>query len=178
MKKIFTFVAVMICLQSMGQTPPPIRKPKSTEASSPQNLVPVKQGTFRHNTSFVKNQRYYSEDNRYCLVFQEDGNLVVYKMLSATTYKPIWNTHTNGRAIKSCVFQQDGNLVMYDYTGKPVWNSNTDARNRKLTYNDSAASMPWQSWMTLQNDGNLVVYGNYYPYTDMVIWFSGSNEKN
>lgn len=50
MKKIFTFIAVIICLQSMGQTPPPIRKLKGTEASSPQNSVPVKQGTFRHNT--------------------------------------------------------------------------------------------------------------------------------
>ena len=50
MKKIFTFIAVIICLQSMGQTPPPIRKLKGTEASSPQNSVPVKQGTFRYNT--------------------------------------------------------------------------------------------------------------------------------
>jgi hypothetical protein len=178
MKVMLTFLIVMMCLQSMGQTPPPIRKRTGNEGSSPQNYIPVKKGTFRHNTSFVKNQRYYSEDNRYCMVFQEDGNLVVYKMMSQNSFKAIWNTHTNGKAVQSCVFQQDGNLVMYDYTGKAVWNSNTDARNRKLTFNDSAASLPWQSWMTLQNDGNLVVYGNYYPYTDMVMWFSGSYEKN
>ncbi len=178
MKKLLTFLLIIMCLQSIAQTPPPIRRKPGTQGSSPQYYIPVKQGMFRHNTSFVKNQRYYSEDNRYCMVFQEDGNLVVYKMTSQTSYKAIWNTHTNGKAVKSCVFQQDGNLVMYDYTGKAVWNSNTDARNRKLTYNDAAASMPWQSWMTLQNDGNLVVYGSYYPFTDMVMWFSGSYEKN
>jgi len=178
MKKLHTLLLLFICIETIAQTPPPIRRRTGNEGSSPQYHIPVKQGTFRHNTSFVKNQRYCSEDNRYCMVFQEDGNLVVYKMMSQNSFKAIWNTHTNGRAIKSCVFQQDGNLVMYDYTGKAVWNSNTDARNRKLTFNDAAANLPWQSWMTLQNDGNLVLYGSYYPYTDMVMWFSGSYEKN
>lgn len=177
MKQILSILLVMICLQSMAQTKPGIRK-KPTESNAPQDKIPVKQGVFRHNTSFVKNQRYYAEDGRYFIIFQEDGNLVEYKLIGNNKMKAVWNTHTNGRAVKTCVFQQDGNLVMYDYTGKAIWNSNTDARNRKLTYNDAAASLPYQSWLTLQSDGNLVVYGNFYPFQDMVMWFSGSYEKN
>ncbi len=180
MKKLLTIFIVLMCMQSMAQTPPSVRKKPGA--------IPDKQGLIKPNTSLVKNQRYYSEDNRYCVVFQEDGNLVLYKFSSATSYKPIWNTHTNGLAIKKCVFQADGNLVLYDYAGKAKWDAWTDAKNKsdkkKSWYQkfgiegDTFRPADPTPWMVVQNDGNIVIYQGLYPKASSVEWASESFEKN
>jgi hypothetical protein len=78
--------------------------------------------------------------NKYNLVFQNDGNLVLYNPNS----NPIWATGTEGRAVRMSV-QPDGNVVLYDFSNQPIWATNT-------TGNPGAV-------LTLQTDGNLVVYG-------------------
>jgi len=143
-----------------------------------------KQGVFKPNTSFEKDKRYLSEDKRYALIFQSDGNLVVYKIAGM---KAIWNSHTNGRAVKSCVFQGDGNLVMYDYANKAVWDARTDASRRaeakkswmeRIFPRDTFTPVAVGNWMTMQSDGNLVIYSGAYPNPYSVIWASNSFEKN
>lgn len=188
MKKLLSFLLVMICLQTtMAQA---IRKPKpqgqTVQTSGP---TAYNKGVIPPNTSLVKNQKYYSGDSRYYLIFQEDGNLVVYKATN-TPNKAVWQTGTHGIAMQKCLFQADCNLVLYDYKNKARWNSWTDATNKankkkgwiKTLIGEGDKFNPkdygFSYWMTVQNDGNLVVYGGIYPQASSVEWNSESFEKN
>ncbi|HJT75405.1 MAG TPA: M57 family metalloprotease, partial [Chitinophaga sp.] len=83
-----------------------------------------------------------SDDYRFTLVLQGDGNLVLYHF-----NQPIWHSNTWGNPqITQCVMQGDGNLVLYDNNGAAYWDSQT--------YNYPGASLH------LQSDGNLVIYQN------------------
>ncbi|OCX19501.1 putidacin L1 family lectin-like bacteriocin [Pseudomonas graminis] len=55
------------------------------------------------------------------LVFQADGNLVVYTKAGAV----VWHTNTYGKDAKAAVMQTDGNFVIYSSTGVPLWSSQT-----------------------------------------------------
>lgn len=55
------------------------------------------------------------------LVFQADGNLVVYTKAGVA----VWHTHTYGMDAKTAVMQTDGNFVIYNSTGVPLWNTET-----------------------------------------------------
>jgi hypothetical protein len=57
------------------------------------------------------------------LVFQTDGNLVLYKTTSGTP-KSVWATGTNGKGATSVCLQADGNLVVKG-GGRALWTSNT-----------------------------------------------------
>lgn len=84
-------------------------------------------------------QSLLSEDRRFNLAMQTDGNLVLYGPSGA-----LWWTGTNGGSDRRAIMQQDGNLVVYNGTGQALWNSATSGNpNAKLV---------------LQNDGNLVIY--------------------
>jgi len=171
MKKILSIAVLLLMItQCFAQNPPRIKVPGSTT---------LPQGVFKTNTSFTKGQRYYSADNRYCLTLQEDGNLVIYKFPTPTKYKAVWNSHTNGLAIKSCVFQEDGNLVLYDYAGKARWAANGGSVDKGGSGKGDKfyPAGPDSHWLTLQNDGNLVIYVGKYPSTN-VRWSTGSFEKN
>ena len=188
MKKLLTFLLVMICLQTTMAQAIRIPKPKgqTVQTSGP---TAYNKGEIPPNTSLVKNQKYYSADNRYYLIFQEDGNLVVYKTTN-TPNKAIWQTGTHGIAMQKCVFQADCNLVLYDYKNKARWNSWTDATNKAYKKKGWAKYLPeiknsdvfipadTNYWMVLQNDGNMVVYGGNYPRAWTVEWSSDSFEKN
>jgi len=81
-----------------------------------------------------------SGDERYRLILQSDGNLVLY-----SSTKAIWASWTVGKGGIRLVMQGDGNLVLYDKNGFPVWNSGTAKEGKSSLY--------------MQNDGNLVIYG-------------------
>lgn len=84
-----------------------------------------------------------SNNNRYKLVVQGDGNLVIYEGAI-----PVWATGTDGKGVPpfKLAMQGDGNLVMYDGNGKPTWASNTNGKGRG----------PFR--LTMQDDRNLVIY--------------------
>ena len=81
-----------------------------------------------------------SPDGQYSLVYQGDGNLVLYR--GAT---PLWASGTDGTAPGVCIMQTDGNLVIYAPAGEPIWASDT-------------AHAPG-SRLVVQDDGNVVIYG-------------------
>ncbi|MCK9202534.1 MAG: hypothetical protein M0P42_15515, partial [Gallionella sp.] len=56
----------------------------------------------------------------YKLVYQPDGNLVLYKVSGATP-TPQWSTKTNGRPAWRACMQDDGNFVVYSAPGKVAW---------------------------------------------------------
>lgn len=74
------------------------------------------------------------------LVYQDDGNLVVYRADGT----PVWASHTAGTAPGDLVMQWDGNLVLYDAGGRALWASQTHGHDRAR--------------LVLQDDGVLVVY--------------------
>lgn len=79
-----------------------------------------------------------SENGRFELKHQDDGNVVMYDGSRAT-----WATDTNGKKTTGLVMQLDNNMVLYD-SGGPVWASGT-----------------WKSGgeeAILQDDGNFVIY--------------------
>lgn len=111
--------------------------------------------TDKFNIRFYPGDKITSRDGRFTLVYQADGNLVLYQGETA-----IWDTETYiggnnggkyGYDAGFLRFQDDGNLVIYHrYLQTPgadtaVWSSGT-SRNRGYT-------------LDLQDDGNLVIYG-------------------
>jgi hypothetical protein len=86
------------------------------------------------------NQSLTSNDGRFTLVMQGDGNLVLYG--SSGRYR--WDSGTWGRQVDHAVMQGDGNLVLYEPGGAAVWASNTDGNAGAV--------------VVVQDDGNLVIY--------------------
>jgi len=83
-----------------------------------------------------------SWNGRRNLLYQNDGNVVMYK--NDGTTDAIWSTKTYGSTSNMMVMQPDGNLVVYDASWNPIWASNTfDNRG---------------AYLYLQDDGNLVIY--------------------
>lgn len=80
-----------------------------------------------------------SDDGRYRLVMQDDGNLV-----QSGPSGVEWTSNTFGYLGARLVMQLDGNLVIYTSENQPVWSTNTFAGRSSLV---------------VQNDSNLVVYG-------------------
>ena len=95
-----------------------------------------------------------SNNKRFKLILQGDGNLVLYSYGNA-----IWATGTDGRHTWQAVMQGDGNFVLYDVHLHPVWASNS-------------AGHPG-AFLVMQDDTNLVVYapGNH------PVWASGTDGK-
>ncbi len=75
----------------------------------------------------------------YALIFQNDGNLVIYN----PSRKPIWATGTEKTGANRFAVQSDGNVVLY-VDSTPLWATNTSGKPG--------------SRLVMQDDGNLVVY--------------------
>jgi len=104
-----------------------------------------------YGTTLYRGDGLVSHSGQYRLIFQGDGNLVLYKGGQA-----LWASRTNGSGASRVVLQGDGNLVLYK-GGQALWSSRT---------NGSGASR-----LILQNDGNLVLY----KFSGGHSWASGTN---
>jgi hypothetical protein len=80
-----------------------------------------------------------SPNGLYRLVYQVDGNLVLYGPAGAD-----WSSNTNATRPGVCIMQGDGNLVLYEPGATPVFATQTDG-------NPGAG-------LIVQDDGNLVIY--------------------
>jgi len=90
-------------------------------------------------------QRLTSNDGRFVLVMQGDGNLCIYN----NGGPGVWCTMSHGRGPGPwrLAMQGDGNLVIYNASNQAVWATNTSGRG----------TPPYR--LALQNDRNLCVYG-------------------
>ena len=117
----------------------------ATTTAAPLPTAPAPSPTARNvlaaGARMTPGQSLISPDGRYRLLYQGDGNLVLYDDALQT---PVWWSGTNGRSAGLVGMQGDGNLVIYDASVTPLWMSGTAA-------NASAR-------LVLQTDGNLVVY--------------------
>lgn len=116
--------------------------------------------TLQPNEFLTANQALFSPNQRWELIYQGDGNLVLYNRNATAVHEPRgakWNSKTCGTSPGRCVMQTDGNLVIYDATGVARWDSKT--------YGNPNA------WLNLQDDGNLVVYTQ----NNRPLWFYGQD---
>jgi len=103
--------------------------------------APVTRNTLEPGARLMPGQSLVSPDGRFRLVYQGDGNLVLYDDVQ---HAPAWWSGTTGRSAGLVGMQGDGNLVIYDASITPLWMSGTAANTN--------------SRLVLQADGNLVVY--------------------
>ncbi|HEX4926195.1 MAG TPA: hypothetical protein VFV50_19025 [Bdellovibrionales bacterium] len=94
-----------------------------------------------------------AENRQYELVYQGDGNLVLYDQMAR---KPLWASNTDGRGTGRVEMQADGNLVMLSAAGTRLWQTGTNRAGSKLV---------------VQSDGNVVIYTN----TGTPVWATGTN---
>lgn len=85
-----------------------------------------------------------SLNGRFTLIYQGDGNLVLYKNYRNGTRKWLWDSETNGRPCDACIMQGDGNLVIYGPGGEYIWDTATDGQPG--------------SRLVVQDDGNVAIY--------------------
>lgn len=86
------------------------------------------------------NESILSNNEKYRLILQGDGNLVLYN----EQWKALWASWTVGKGGIYLIMQADGNLVLYDKNWVAVWNTRTSGKNI--------------SSLNMQDDGNIVIY--------------------
>ena len=89
------------------------------------------------------NESLDSPNRRVRLVMQEDGNLVLYEVMTGGSLRAMWWSNTFA-AGSTAMMQTDGNLVVYTPSGQPAWHSRT--------FDNTGA------FLAVQDDGNLVIY--------------------
>ncbi len=102
----------------------------------------------------VVGQEYSSQNQKYYLIMQQDGNLVVYEK------KALWSTGTAGNLGAESVMQADGNLVIRATDGRILWSS--DIKGYHGNFGE------FKNFTKLQADGNYVIYGH------APLWSSGT----
>lgn len=105
------------------------------------------------NTMLTAGQSKTSPDGRFMLVYQSDGNLVLYGPSGW-----IWHSNTYGTSPGRAEMQGDGNLIVYDASGAWKWQSGTNGNNG--------------AFLSVQSDGNMVVYSSY---VNSPLWASNTN---
>ncbi|MFY7829843.1 MAG: hypothetical protein ACOVQ4_22095 [Flectobacillus sp.] len=115
---------------------------------------------------------------------QDDGNLVAY----AVGGRAVWASGTHGKGNKSSVLvmQDDGNLVIYTNDSNPIWSSGTRnvytqeeidkitvKNGESLRVNDKRTSTNGKYYVTLQSDGNVVLYKG-----EKALWATGTSSQD
>jgi len=103
--------------------------------------VPVRAASneLRSNETLIPQQSIFSNDNRFELRFQVDGNIVLY--FGATV---LWSSATANGEGMVLGMQGDGNLVLYSPDLTALWASGTAGSSG--------------AFLRVQNDGNVVMY--------------------
>jgi hypothetical protein len=92
-----------------------------------------------------------SPTGEYTLVYQNDGNLVLYR--SADGFA-VWDTKTTGKATGFVLMQWDGNFVVYGPGGDEAWwaSGSNSCGSAVVVQDDGSLAV------VVQDDGNLVLY--------------------
>jgi YD repeat-containing protein len=114
--------------------------------------LPYQPNGLQPYTTLFQNQSITSADGRFVLVLQVDGNLVLYQLQG---FQALWSSGTYGQQAAILLNLGNGNVAIFDPKFNIIWQTNTNGYpNANLT---------------LQNDGNLVLYSGSTP-----IWNSGT----
>lgn len=106
--------------------------------------MPVNTDYLLPDESLGTDQSLSSVTGRYTLVYQSDGNLVLYRNRPGQEWRALWASNSAGRPAGNCIMQGDGNLVIYGPAGEYIWDTATDGNPG--------------SRLVVQDDGNVVIY--------------------
>lgn len=112
---------------------PPAGTPEQPVASEPSSNIHFTRLPINPGTVLVKDQRYPTADNRFYLVFQEDGNLCV-RNSTDDLFK--WGSYQESEIFAvEARFSEDGNLVIQD-AGNRSWSTHTADPGARLAVNN------------------------------------------
>jgi pimeloyl-ACP methyl ester carboxylesterase len=128
--------------RSAGSPPAPGPAPgDTTDPGDPGGEdAPENSGTLSPDTALHPGDSLASSNGLYHLVYQGDGNLVLYD----DGGRPLWASHTDGSAPGVAVMQGDGNFVIYNGYSDPIWHTATHGYGG--------------AYLEVGNDGNVVIY--------------------
>jgi hypothetical protein len=112
-----------------------------TEEYNEEEIIMTFKDTLPSGGRLDPNDDVVSNNGRFQLIMQSDGNLVLYDNVAGR--KPIWTSGTQGKPVNNCVMQSDGNLVIYGLPN-PIWDSGTQGHPN--------------AFLRVQDDGNIVIY--------------------
>lgn len=125
------------------------------------SAAPVR-STLTMGQSLISGESLQSANGRNQLIYQPDGNLVLYGANKAV----LWNSHTQSTPPGQLVMQSDGNLVIYDASGAARWASSEHGGSYGPAYAGSK--------LVVQDDGNLVVQAA----NGATLWQSGTGPRH
>lgn len=125
-------------------------------AASPQVASGAEAGVLSAGDALSGGESLLSENGRYRLNMQTDGNLT---LTVASSGKVLWNARSNGNPGAQLRQQTDGNSVVYATDGRVLWTSQT-------------AGNPGAR-LEVQDDANLVSYSP----NDAPLWFTGTHNS-
>ncbi len=154
------------------QAPPPVQQQVSVYQAPEQQaaanwttaapVAPLESDRLLAGVNMPVNTWLRSPNGRYGCLFQQGGNLVVYRF-DRSPYQPMWNSMTDSRGGVNMRLSNDGVLRMFSGAHQLVWEAG-----------DPGAFS--HCYLRMQDDGNLVIYrenGNGMS----VAWASNSNQS-
>lgn len=132
--------------------------PSISSRLTPQSLTSVPEGVLASGSKLTSGQSlllYTQSHNKYELILQSNGNLVLYELESNPVNPsiPLWATNTtNGHTLQ---MNLDGNLALYDTKNRIVWASGTSGHPGAI--------------LQIQDNANLVITKSNTP-----IWATNS----
>ena len=117
-----------------------MQAPRASDAAPAEGAAAPRNGPtlpFASQTNLVRGQRYWSQSGTHYLVFQPDGNLVVYRADGGYVWGLDRQPNTDFQRIARVTWQSDGNLAAYTADNQWIWsalNSNPDP-SAKLVIN-------------------------------------------
>jgi hypothetical protein len=103
--------------------------------------------------ALAPDQSVSSPDGQYRLVYQRDGDLVLYGPDRAR----VWSIETAGETAGRAIMEADGGFVVYDADDSEVWTAGTDGHPG--------------AYLVVENDGRVAIYAPGY----VRLWASGNN---
>ncbi|MER5281632.1 hypothetical protein ABT025_38880 [Streptomyces sp. NPDC002809] len=98
---------------------------------------PTAQGDHMHPGDTLRSgDSISSGGGRYRLVYETDGNLVLYQDGERT---PRWSSQTQRRSPGMCVMQMNGDLTIDDADGQRVWSLGLNGRGNRLRLTEDGA---------------------------------------
>ena len=134
------------------------------------------------------NESITSFNEKYKLLMQVDGNLVLYRM---SDMQNLWETATRGSGAVQVVMQRDGNLVLYTDGSIPYQGPEIRTNANPSSYNQSPSGISTQAYIIGQQHNPIFikknsVEGNLLTQSDNsilaerkanVVWTSETNKK-
>lgn len=101
--------------------PAPAPAPALAPALAPAPTAGPGSPKLNANQQLTSGQFLLSPNGNYKLIYQADGNLVLYASNTV-----LWSSQTFGKSCGKAILQDDGNFVVYDASGAAVWGANSE----------------------------------------------------